>query len=185
MPENLYFKLLKNFEDTGLSARKSISPFIEKNFKKPTADGIKENLKWWEQNADVDLFLSDVKNTGHFDFEQYESSHIRPGHWYDIVNINARITIAGLAYLENYKAGKRIEINSNAQTLAIFLTVFLTAVTLIVTLTNSNSDAKVDKLQIRIQEQNTQIHTLQIELSKATNELFQAKEATKTLPKKK
>jgi len=184
--ENIYFKLLEQFEKTGLSSKKSISPFMEKYFDKPTATDLNE---WNIQNESARLFIRDVKNTGHFDFDPFEDYDIGYNHeksvyrWYDVVNINARITIAGLAYLEAHKTNIRTTKNSDLQTFAIALTVILTGVTLIVTLQNSNSDAKVDSLQRHIREQTQQLHTLQIELSQATNELYLEKEAKKTSPK--
>lgn len=181
--ENIYMKLLQEFEITGMSSKKSISPFMERHFSKPTASS-EEHFAWHKQNRDAELFLIDVRSTGHFDFEQYESSHIRPGRWFDEVNVNARLTIAGLAYLEDYKANQRITKNSNLQTIAISLTVMLTAITLIVTLRNSTSTSQVSTLEIHIRQQTQQLHTLQIQLSQATNMLLLQKEATKTLPKK-
>ena len=185
--ENLYLKLLQEFENTGLSSKKSISKFIERNFKKPKSHDIET---WNKQNEHAIAFLKDAMSTGHLQFEDYDLFYIGYNHttkqfrWFDLVDIYARLTISGLEFLENHKSNKRIITNSNAQTLAILLTVLLTTITLIVTLNNSNSDAKLDRLQTRIQEQNKQIHTLQIELSQATNELLLEKEAKKVAKKK-
>jgi hypothetical protein len=184
--ENLYLKLMQEFEKTGLSSKKSISKFMERNFKKPTSD---DGAKWHKENEDADSFLNDVKHTGHFIFDRDQQYDIGYNHitkeyrWYDVVDIDARLTISGLAYLSEYQTNNRLTMNSNAQTFAIMLTVLLTSITLIITLQASSSNEKVEKLQIHIQEQTKQIHTLQIELSKATNELLREKDVKKTLPK--
>jgi hypothetical protein len=185
--KNLYIKFLEEFEATGLSSKRSISKFMEKNFKKPTAT---EKYKWAEQNSDAFSFLHDVKHTGHFTFEEAQQFHVyydevnSVHRWYDVVDIDARLTISGLEFLETHKSNKRIITNSNAQTLAILLTVLLTAVTLIVTLDNSVSNRQIDTLQTRIQGQTQQLHTLQIQLSQATTELYFEREAKKSLKKK-
>ncbi|WP_179413387.1 hypothetical protein HDF19_15110 [Mucilaginibacter sp. E4BP6] len=185
--DNLYLKLLQEFEATGLSSTKSISKFIERNFKKPKS--ILPSI-WDKENEDAMAFLNDAMNTGHLDIKEYEIGNIgfnfntKEFRWFDIVDIYARLTISGLEFLEKNKSNRRVITNSNAQTLAILLTVLLTGVTLIVTLNNSNSDAKVDKLQIHIREQTQQLHTLQIQLSEVTNELYLEKEAKKNPPKK-
>ncbi|MDB5032462.1 hypothetical protein [Mucilaginibacter sp.] len=65
--ENLYLKLLQEFEKTGLSSKKSISKFMEQNFKKPKSN--KKN-EWQSENADADSFLFECKNTGHLKFDE-------------------------------------------------------------------------------------------------------------------
>jgi len=179
--ENLYYKFLSEFEKTGLSSKKSISPFMEKNFDKPKSE---DPEAWRLENENARAFLWDVRCTSHFDFNENEDYDIQPGRWYDIVDINARITIAGLAYLDAHKTNTRITQNSSLQTFAIALTVILTAITLIITLRNSTSDKQVDNLKTHIQKQTQQLHTLQIELSQTTNELFLSKETKKNLQKK-
>jgi hypothetical protein len=185
--ENIYLKLMQEFDKTGLSSKKSISKFMERNFKKPTSN---DGTEWHIQNEDAYAFLMDVKHTGHFEFDRDQEYDIGYNHisdewrWYDYVDIDARLTISGLEYLERQKTNDIVKRNSNLQTLAIMLTVLLTAITLIVSLRNSTSGKQVDTLQARIQGQEEHIHTLQIQLSQATNELFLEKRANKTSTKK-
>jgi hypothetical protein len=88
-----------------------------------------------------------------------------------------------LAYLEKQRTNDIIKRNSNLQTFAIYLTVLLTTVTLIITLSNVTSNDQTDKLQTHIREQTRQIHKLQIELSEATNLHFHQSEGKKNPPK--
>lgn len=185
---NIYIKLLEEFEPTGLSSRKSISPFMERHFKKPTAT---ENDEWYRQNEGAHMFLQDIKHTGHFDFDEHDQFHVRfdfltkEGRWYDIVNINARLTIAGMEFLEAHNVNKRVTENATKQTNILYLTALFTVCNLIFAIITLNfSDAK-STLQTQLQEQSKQIHKLQIELSESANLHFQELKAMKTLPKKK
>jgi hypothetical protein len=183
---NIYLKLLKEFEATGLSSKKSLSPFMERHFKKPTSVDFDE---WNKQNEPSSMFLQDVRHTGHFDFDNSEELHIgfnyilKKGRWYDNVNINARINILGLEYLEKQKSNDIVKRNSNLQTIAIYLTVLFTLITLIVSINAANSSDLKDKQQILLQEQSKQIHTLQIALSEAKNLQVHPIVAKKTSPK--
>ena len=180
--KNLYFEFLHEFGKAGLSSKKSISPFMEKNFKKPTATASEIN-KFVKENSEADMFIEDIRNTGHFDFERGEAGDIRPGRWYDVVNINARMTIAGMAYFDDYMANRQIKKNSNIQTMAICLTVLFTLGSLLFSGINYFTDNSKKSLNTQLIEQSQQIHMLQIELSKATNLLLLKKGAKNTLSK--
>lgn len=205
---NIYLELLEEFEPTGLSSRKSLSPFMESHFKKPPLSDVDT---WYRNNADAQLFLSNVSHTGHFSFDDSETYHIGYNHttgeyrWYDIVNIHARITIEGLEYLEKHKTNQIITDNSTHQIKTLdkqtailreqttilgnqrkylYLTAFLTACTLGIAFFNFISDNSKTQLKQQLQEQTKQIHTLQIELSQAMNLHFEELKAKKTSPKK-
>jgi hypothetical protein len=185
--DNIYIKLLQEFEKTGLSTTKSISKFMAQHFKKPTAIIFTE---WEKQSEDARLFIDDVCNTGHFDIKEYQKNRLlwnsveNSFKWFDEVEFNAKLTIEGLAYLENYKTNLRVTANSNTQTLAILLTVLLTGITLVVTLNNATYDRQIDTLQTHLREQTLQIHTLQMHLSQATNELLLERERQRNIRKK-
>lgn len=143
---------------------------MEKNFTRPTSI---EPIEWSAQNNLAELFIADVKKTGHFDFDSKEEEHVKfdylkkTGRWYDVVNIYARITIEGLAYLENQKTNETIKRNSVYQTIAIGLTVFFTLITVIYTILSYTSGMSKEQLLKQLQMQTQQIHTLQIQLSQS------------------
>lgn len=169
--ENLYIKFLQEFEQTGLSSKRSISRFIEKNFIKPLSD---KKDQWNDENANAAAFLDDVKMTGHFtfdkrqDFDVYYSDIQSERRWYDVVDIDARLTIKGLDFWETHKASKRLERNSIRQTFLLLLTAIIAICGTIITIVNIKSDDVKNKQKLQLQDQSKQIHTLQIELSKIT-----------------
>jgi hypothetical protein len=67
--ENIHIKLLKEFEKTGLSSKKSISKFIAEHFDKPTS---LDRDEWYRQNSTTHLFLNDIRTIGHLDISDGE-----------------------------------------------------------------------------------------------------------------
>ena len=125
---NIYLKLLEEFEQTGLSYKKSISPFMIRNFRKPTANTQDE---WYIENEGARLFIRDVHFTEHFDFNQEEDADIgwnsieNCGKWYDKVNVSARITIKGLRYLETHQVNKSTSTTNVATIVNFIITIAL------------------------------------------------------------
>ena len=185
--ENLYLKFLEEFEKTGLSSKHSISKFMERNFKKPVSAAKDE---WNEENADASAFLADVKQTGHFTFDKrqifdvcYSDIDIER-RWYDVVDIDARLTIRGLDFWEANKANKRAEENTKKQTKLLFLTMLITVCNVLITIFGLTSTNEINKQKIQLQEQSKLIHSLQIKLSQAAFPHFQELKANKASPKK-
>jgi hypothetical protein len=186
--ENLYIKLLREFESTGLSSKKSISKFMAENFKKPTALTF---IEWEKKSEDSLSFLNDVERTGHFEIKEYQiaktrwNSNTASFKWYDEIEIDARLTIEGLAYLENHIVNNRVTNSTVTQTKILYLTALFALGNIIIAIMSINASDLKDRQQIFIQEQSKQIHTLQIELSQLTSLKFQvAKENNTSMQKK-
>jgi hypothetical protein len=198
---NIYLQLLEEFEPTGLASRKSISSFMESHFTKPTTT---DYDTFYRQDADSQMFLQNVKQTGHFSFDESEVFNIGYNHttheyrWYDVVNIHARITIEGLEYLEKHKTNKTIVANSTHQNTTLdrqtailrsqrkylYMTVAFAGISALTAILSYVSSMSTTQLSKQLQSKTQQIHTLQIELSQATNRHFQELEAKKISPKK-
>lgn len=184
---NIYIKLLQEFETTGLSSKRSISKFMERNFDIPTATTIDE---WQKQNENAYEFLENVKSTPHLKFDETQKYHIgysdqsKTFRWYNLVDIDARLTIEGLEFLERRKTNEKLKRNSINQTRILLLTALIAVCGTCITIYNINSDDLKDKQRLQLQEQSKQIHTLQIELSKSMNQKIPDLKATTGVKKK-
>jgi hypothetical protein len=195
MKYDLFIKTLERGRDTGFGRKFNIADILKNEFAKPL---LKDRKSWRSEiNIQVDVLrdMRDKLNLIKYDDEEtnkiYWFDHQESPTWFDNTTFEVWVTVVGLDYLNQYYLrGSYFEVNdtlkthTKKQTNILYLTALFSIANLIfaiITLTLSDSK---DTLQTQLQEQTKQIHTLQIELSEATNLHFQELKAKKTLTKK-
>ncbi|MDB5032463.1 hypothetical protein [Mucilaginibacter sp.] len=101
--------------------------------------------------------------------------------WYDVVDIDARLTVKGMNFLENQKTNNRLKDNAIRQTFILALTAFITSGALIVGILTFTSDRSSVELQSKLKHQTQQLDSLKKEIVKSNVELSQARATIKNL----